>query len=432
MYLNNSFARGQNFCFAGGALAALLMGLALPSAAWGGDIVLHSFAGASTNDLPNGSLIVSGSSVYGTTGNGTIVGFGGTVYGMDLTGGNYHVLHTFPSVANDGANPLAGLALVGSTLWGTTTHGGNPGPGSNLDWGTNFQINTDGTGYQTYSIWNGFGPNIPAAVLANNNGLLFGVTVGHELTLDHNPSDNAIYSIATSPSNAGQLGTVVSVPSPTNLSTAVAVDNTKVYGALTDNGIHSQGAIFSASQSSFTSSPTILHTFLGPDGNGAATGLLVVGSTIYGTEPSGGTTGNGTIFAMNTDGSNFHVLHSLNASEGSAPGGLTLIGSQLFGIASAGGAAGKGAVWTINEDGSAFSVLASLQGGANHAANPLGGLVLENGMLYGVSSAGGANNAGTIFTLPIPEPSSVVLAGIALLALSACAWWKSACRASEF
>src|SRR5437764_998013 len=61
----------------------------------------------------------------------------------------FTVLHTFTSASgpnatnNDGANPTASLVLSGSTLYGTATYGGSSG------WGTVFAVNSDGTGFTT-------------------------------------------------------------------------------------------------------------------------------------------------------------------------------------------------------------------------------------------------------------------------------------------
>ena len=42
----------------------------------------------------------------------------------------------------------------------------------------------------------------------------------------------------------------------------------------------------------------------------AFSGLILSGNTLYGTARSGGSSGNGTVFALNTDGTGFTNLHS--------------------------------------------------------------------------------------------------------------------------
>src|ERR1700733_8805383 len=72
-------------------------------------------------------------------------------------------------------------------------------------------------------------------------------------------------------------------------------------------------------------------------------GLVISGNTLYGTANAGGTNGNGTVFALNTDGTDFTNLHTFaktvaNASnfgtnsDGATPyAGLILSGNTLYG-----------------------------------------------------------------------------------------------------
>jgi len=60
---------------------------------------------------------------------------------------------------------------------------------------------------------------------------------------------------------------------------------------------------------------TTLHNFTGGSDDGASpkAGLIMSGNTLYGTEQGGGTSSNGTVFAVNTDGTGFTILHSFTA-----------------------------------------------------------------------------------------------------------------------
>jgi uncharacterized repeat protein (TIGR03803 family) len=103
--------------------------------------VLRSFAGGPGDGaFPQGSLIVSGSTLYGMTDFGGAAA-GGTIFRMNLDGTGFSVMHSFPTTASDGANPLGDLLLVGGTLYGMTAVGGADALG------TLFGINTDGGGY---------------------------------------------------------------------------------------------------------------------------------------------------------------------------------------------------------------------------------------------------------------------------------------------
>src|SRR5258706_563594 len=50
------------------------------------------------------------------------------------------------------------------------------------------------------------------------------------------------------------------------------------------------------------------------DGIYPTAGLILLGNTLYGTAQGGGSSGNGTVFAINTDGSGFTTLHSFTAT----------------------------------------------------------------------------------------------------------------------
>src|SRR5438270_518090 len=86
---------------------------------------------------------------------------------------------------------------------------------------------------------------------------------------------------------------------------------------------------------------TTLHSFNHSDGANPLAGLVLSGNTLYGTAQSGGSSGYGTVFAVNTDGTGFTNLHSFTArntfganSDGANPAaGLVLSGNTLYGTA---------------------------------------------------------------------------------------------------
>ena len=94
-------------------------------------------------------------------------------------------------------------------------------------------------------------------------------------------------------------------------------------------------------------------------------GLILSGNTLYGTA-IGGTNGNGTVFAINTNGMGFTTLHTFTASDpntitnsdGADPfAGLILSGNTLYGTADVGGTNGTGTVFAVNTNGTGFTTL---------------------------------------------------------------------------
>ena len=156
---------------------------------------------------------------------------------------------------------------------------------------------------------------------------------------------------------------------------------------------------------------TVLHDFTGgDDGANPRAPLLVSGATLYGTAVSGGSAGNGTVFTLNTDGTDFSTLHGFTAGSGSfitinsdgiAPvGGLILTSNTLCGAACDGGAGGAGTVFMVNTDGSELRrppCLFTYGLTSTDGAFPNAALLPIGNTLYGTTDGGGANQNGTVF-----------------------------------
>src|ERR1700677_2663449 len=148
---------------------------------------------------------------------------------------------------------------------------------------------------------------------------------------------------------------------------------------------------------------TTLHSFGAVPGGGSQpnAGLILSGNTLYGTTFEGGSSGFGTVFAVNTDGSGYTNLYSFtDGSDGANPyAGLVLSGNTLYGTALYGGSSNVGTVFAVNIDGSGFTNLYSFTG-CTSGAYPSPRLVLSGNTLYGVTGAGifAVNTDGSGFT----------------------------------
>jgi uncharacterized repeat protein (TIGR03803 family) len=150
--------------------------------------------------------------------------------------------------------------------------------------------------------------------------------------------------------------------------------------------------------------------------------LILSGNVLYGTASQGGPGGNGTLFAIHTDGTGFTNLYTFTAadgftsdgfqinSDGGFPvGGLILSGNTLYGAAGNGGVGGAGAVFAINTDGTGFTNLYSFtawSGTGPDVINSDGGsptgVILSGNTLYGTAYGGGSGGRGTIFSISLP------------------------------
>ena len=61
-----------------------------------------------------------------------------------------------------------------------------------------------------------------------------------------------------------------------------------------------------------------------------------------------------------------------------------------------GGINDSGTIFKINSDGTEFTKLHDFSG--SNGSNPYGNLIIYSDALYGLTSIGGINNAGTIFS----------------------------------
>jgi uncharacterized repeat protein (TIGR03803 family) len=89
--------------------------------------------------------------------------------------------------------------------------------------------------------------------------------------------------------------------------------------------------------------------------------LVLSGKTLYGTANDGGTNGRGgTVFAINSDGTGYRILHSFNGDDGYFPDAeLILSSNMLYGTTYQGGSFGNGVVFAVSTNGSNFIKLYS-------------------------------------------------------------------------
>src|SRR5206468_2874221 len=133
-------------------------------------------------------------------------------------------------------------------------------------------------------------------------------------------------------------------------------------------------------------------------------GLVLSGSTLYGTTSGGGGSGYGTVFKINTNGTGFTNVHNFIYSDGAYPlAGLILSGNILYGTAYGGGNSGNGVVFKVSTDGTGFTNLYSFTGPSppnnDGGANPAAGLNLSGNTLYGTTVGGGSAGNGTVFNV---------------------------------
>jgi uncharacterized repeat protein (TIGR03803 family) len=134
---------------------------------------------------------------------------------------------------------------------------------------------------------------------------------------------------------------------------------------------------------------------------------------------------NGTVFRVNMDGTGFTNLHSFTPTlslyggtntDGAHPyAGLVLCGDRLYGTTEWGGSSGEGTIFSINTDGTGFATFHSFTAVNNNTntdgALPEAPLILSGDTLYGTTRNGGTAGLGTVFSIQLPPQLTITPAG---------------------
>lgn len=353
--------------------------------------VLYSFTNGMDGSGPVAGLVISGNTLYGTARNAGSGGHG-TVFKINTDGSGFTPIYSFTTnnafgTNSDGAFPQSKLALTNGVLYGTTSSGG----GHN-NAGTLFKLNTDGTGFAVLYTFNGplggsgayplGGLTISGDMLygtaeeggSNFNGIVFGININ-----GGGYTNLHHFAASLTGTNADGYYPVADL----------LISGNMLYGTAMNGTPSRYGTIFrmNTDGTGFTN----LYNFTnGVDGASPQSALALSGSTLYGTTKSGGISpGYGTLFKIDTDGTGFGVVYTFDGRSG-GPGqpvtGVVISGGTLFGTTTA-------AIYGFNTNGTNLSVLST----GNEGSKPLGGLVLSGNTFYGTTSAGGGKNSGTIF-----------------------------------
>jgi len=175
------------------------------------------------------------------------------------------------------------------------------------------------------------------------------------------------------------------------------VGNGNMYGTTTSGGASGNGTLFKLNSKGKLK---VLHAFTSDDGAEARGNLYrdKLGN-FYGTALFSGASFNGTVFKYGFDGT-FTVLHTFNETDGQYPehGVVADKAGNMYGVTAFGGTSGEGTVFKIDTAGN-FSTVYNFTGGAD-GGFLYGGLAIDgDGNLYGSTGDGGANTSGTVFKL---------------------------------
>jgi uncharacterized repeat protein (TIGR03803 family) len=347
---------------------------------------VYAFKGRADGAKPVGQLTALNGILYGVT---TLAGSKcncGTVYRLTKEGAQ-RVIHDFENGPSDGAYPAGGMAVLGSTLYGTTSGGG-------ASYGTVFQITPSGAEKLLYSFNsnNGFGPYAPESDLLARTTSVWGTLYSGSIFKTSVSGETTVF-----PKSPGFV-----------LESGLVETGGIFYGTTSQGGKKCEATVTCGTVYQITPSGQVstLYAFQGgADGVQPGSTLVALNGILYGTTTS-------TIFAIDKAGSEAPIapFNGGYYAGGGGPG-LTLFNGTLYGVSPTGGGTGCGGhgcgtIYAITPrlQQPVPDVLYRFQGGTD-GATPNGRLFVWDGALWGVTATGGGSancgndGCGTVFRL---------------------------------
>jgi uncharacterized repeat protein (TIGR03803 family) len=359
--------------------------------------LVHVFHGPDGGD-PESAAIVEDSSgnLYSTTAFGGASGLG-TVYKIEKKGNNKEtVLHSFTGGA-DGQNSFTGVTLGSDgNIYGTANGGGTNG------FGTAFRATPAGAFTAFYEFQGGAKAAFPEQLITGPSAL-YGIAGGGAPFYG-----GMVYRLNTSgETDLYKFAGGADGNHPTWLvrDSAGNLYGTAGGGDLTCSPTQGCGVIFKIDTKGAYS---VLHVFVGPDGNGPRGLILDSASNLYGTTGSGGAHDSGTVFELTPAGKLITLYAFTGGADGQFPqsGVISDASGNLYGTTSSGGITTSqcsdlacGVVFMLSPTAAGVwkeTVLHSFTG--PDGDNPLGPLLLDPSepALYGTTYRGGDFSCSTI------------------------------------
>jgi uncharacterized repeat protein (TIGR03803 family) len=302
------------------------------------------------------------------------------------------VLYSFQNNGSDGQDPRAGVLLDDNgNIFGTTQWGGSG------DWGTVYELKPVGSSYQEsvlYSCSTTYGVEPYSIPIEDQSGALFFTAYDSIIILSPTGSGYEQSAVVDFTGGAG-----------TDPTAGLLAVGTKLYTAA-EVGQYTFGTIDALDESDPADLASV-YAFKGPRKDGAEPGSSLVADAagaLYSTTNSGGVKNLGTVFRFDPQSGAESVLWSFHGKkDGQDPKAPVVVdgAGNVYGTTYLGGKHGLGVLFKLSPHGSAytFSVLHAFAGPPADGQFPVGGLALLDGLLYGTTFTGGADNDGTIFSL---------------------------------
>lgn len=339
--------------------------------------------------------VVAVASIAGCAGHTLVASPASGGHNGNAPAGTFQVVYSFQG-GSDGVEPAAPVVSLGGTLYGTTRGGGANGVG------TVYSLTPAGAENVTHSFGASGDGSTPDSGLAILGGTFYGTA-----SLDALNDCGVVYSI-TPGGVETPLHTFTGAPDGCRPESPVAAVGGTLFGVTESGGRSLQfGVLYKIAT---TGVEKVVHAFGGTPADGAypAASLLNVGGTIYGTTDSGGKSGMGSVFTRAPGGAVSVIYSFKGGTDGANPlGGLVALNGTFYGTTTRGGANGVGTVYSITPAG-VENIVYSFTGANGDGVNPIGNLAVKNGLLYGVTSAGGASLDGIAYSVTTGGVETIV------------------------
>ncbi len=291
------------------------------------------------------------------------------------------------TVLKTGEGKIEGNVVVsGDMLYGTSNYGGTDNREGI------FSMRTDGSNFKMLRYQDDYDVgDYEGLTLIGNT--LFGVVNtdrGYLFSIDTNGSNYKVLwnfgkyqNLRNKKTNV--IENVFDGYSPTGVLTT---DGNRLFGTTESGGKFGNGIIFTMDIDG--SNYMILHNFDDLNGGAPQSGLILVGDTLYGSA-GGGLGSGGVIFSMQTNGLNFKKIADTDVQ-----GGLCYFNGNLFGVSPV-GKYHRGSVFSIKTNGTNLRSLYDFNG--TYQFNPCGPLTIVDSTIFGMTKNGGTSNAGIIYSV---------------------------------
>lgn len=334
------------------------------------------------------------------------------LWGMTSTGGT-NGDGTIFKIKGDGTNAVSlfsfDILITGTTPFSSFLNASNGKLYSLCEWGglvnkgVLFSFDTTINSYTNLLNFSGTAGNYPTGNLIQaSSGKLYGTAY------DAGPNFfGTIYSFNPFNNVFNTLYGPTGIDGKKPMGTLVQVNNGKLYGITNSGGVSNFGTIFSFD--TLSNLYTKIFDFSGSDGQNPTSGLTLANNgKLYGMTTLGGTSNGGVIYSLDPVTNMFVKLFDFTSINGK-PSRNQLIkvnNGKLYGMTSAGGINNMGVIFSFDPQTNSYIKLFDFSSATGQS--PYGDLYqASDGNLYGMTSSGGVNNLGTVFKYDILNNSYI-------------------------